>query len=134
MDNPKKRFKTWQIVALVLIVLGVIGAVSGGNSSETKSTSSSGSSGSSATATVEADLGTRMACKHWRINLANASIETREQQVANAQKVNKYASISTNPAIVSSARAMTVAFLNMDSDLYLSYATTFGNTCVAMGQ
>ena len=128
--NPKWRPKTWQIVVLSILLAGAVGMIVDSGSTDTKSNSSS----SSSSATATADLGTRMACEHWRINLANASVETREQQVANAQKVNKYASISTNPAIVSSARAMTEAFLNMDSELYLSYATTFGNACVAMGQ
>jgi hypothetical protein len=60
-------------------------------------------------------------------------VETRAQQIEGAQKVNEYASISTNPTIVSSARAMTEAFINQDSEMYLSYGTIFGDTCVAMG-
>jgi hypothetical protein len=75
-----------------------------------------------------------MACEHWRINLANASVETLDEQIKHAQEVNKYASVSTNPEIVSNARAMTEAYINQDSEAYLTYATAFGNLCTAAGE
>lgn len=90
-------------------------------------------SGSSASTDERADLGTRMACERWRENLANASVETREQQIAGAQKVNEYARISTNPEIVSNARSMTEAFLVQDSEAYFAFGTAFGNACTADG-
>jgi hypothetical protein len=80
------------------------------------------------------DSATHMACEHWRINLSNASVETLDQQIAGAQKVNYYASVSEIPEIVSNARAMTEAFINQDSEAYLQYATAFGNACQAVGE
>ena len=74
-----------------------------------------------------------MACEHWRTNLSNYSIETREQQVEGMQKVNKYASVSSMPGIASNARLMTEAFLIQDADAYGIYGTAFGEACIAAG-
>ena len=95
---------------------------------------SSTSSSSSVADKPRVDSGTHMACEHWRINLSNASVETLDQQIAGAQKVNYYASVSDIPEIVSNARAMTEAFINQDSEAYLQYATAFGNACQAVGE
>ena len=127
--KPKRKLKAWQITLLVILVLYIIGNLSGTNSS----TNSSSTSTTTASA-PKVDVGTRMACEHWRINLSNASVETPEQQIAGAQKVWKYASVSTNPEIVSSAKAMTEAMINQDSAAYLEYGSAFGSACVAVGQ
>lgn len=134
MTNPeeiepsKQRIFSWKVVLGVIVILVLIGQFSGG----TKSNDSASST--STTSTKSADVGTHMACEHWRINLANASVETRAQQVANAQQVNRYASVSSNPEIVSNARAMTEAFLLQDGEAYLKYATAFGSACEAVGE
>lgn len=139
MTNPesaepeKAKIFNWKVVLAILFVLFLIGQFSGGTKSSDSDNSSSSSSSSSSTA-QKADVGTRMACEHWRINLRNASVETREQQVANAQKVNRYASVSENPDIVNNARTMTEAFLAQDGEAYLAAGTAFGNACTAAGQ
>ena len=127
--KPKRKLKKWQITLLVILVLYVIGSLSGNNSS-----SNSSSTSTTTASAPKVDVGTRMACEHWRINLSNASVETTEQQIAGAQKVWKYASVSTNPEIVSSAKAMTEAMINQDSAAYLEYGSAFGSACVAVGQ
>lgn len=129
-EPEKAKIFNWKVVLGILFVLFLIGQFSGG----TKSNDSGSSSSSSTTTAQKADVGTRMACEHWRINLRNAAVETREQQVANAQKVNRYASVSENPDIVSAARAMTEAFLVQDGEAYLAAGTAFGNACTAAGQ
>jgi hypothetical protein len=127
--TPKRPAK-WQWVLMALLALVVIGQLFGGNS-KTTSTSSTTTSTSSI---QKADTGTHMACEHWRINLANASVETLAEQIKHAQEVNKYASVSSNPEIVSNARSMTEAYINQDSEAYLTYATAFGNLCKAAGE
>jgi hypothetical protein len=123
----KPRFPKWQIVIIIIVVLGIFNAFTGGS----KGTSSPSSSSSSS---QRVDSGTHMACEHWRINLGNASVETLDEQIKNAQQVNKYASVSTIPEIVSNARAMTEAFLKQDSEAYLTYGTAFGSACQAVGE
>jgi hypothetical protein len=127
-SKPKRKLKKWQIVSLVIIILFVIGSI-GGNKS-----SSNNSSNSTTASAPKADTGTHMACEHWRINLSNSSVETTVQQIAGAQKVWKYASVSEIPEIVTNAKAMTEAMINQDAQAYLTYATAFGNACVAVGE
>ena len=126
----QKRFKKWQWVLMIFVVLAVLGQLFGSNSN-TASTSSTTTTTSSV---QRADTGTHMACEHWRINLANASVETLAEQIKHAQEVNKYASVSSNPEIVSNARSMTEAYINQDSEAYLTYATASGNLCRAAGE
>lgn len=125
---PKKNIKKWQIAVIVVFVLFIIGQFTGSKSTPTPS------SPTTTTKVQRADTGTHMACEHWRINLSNSTVETLEQQIAGAQKVNYYASVSTNPVIVSNAKAMTEAFIQQDSEAYLKYATAFGSACVAAGE
>ena len=135
MTNPeevepeKKKILSWKVVLGIVVILVLIGQFSGG----TKSNDSSNSSKTS-TSSQRVDSGTHMACEHWRINLQNALVETRAQQVANAQKVYQYARVSTIPEIVSNARLMTEAFLIEDGEAYLTYATAFGSACEAVGE
>lgn len=127
-SKPKRKLKKWQITLIVIFALFVIGSIGGGNSS---------SNNSSTTTTASAprvDSGTHMACEHWRINLSNASVETTAQQIAGAQKVWKYASVSEIPEIVINAKAMTAAMISQDSEAYMKYGTAFGNACVAVGE
>jgi len=126
--KPKPKLKRWQIFLLVILVLFVIGSLSGNKSSTTSSSTSTTASA------PKADTGTHMACEHWRINLSNASVETTAQQIAGAQKVWKYASVSTIPEIVSNAKGMTEAMINQDSQAYLTYGTAFGNACQLAGE
>lgn len=125
--KPKRKLKKWQITLIVIFVLLVIAMNSGG-------TSSNNSSSTTTASAPRVDGGTQMACEHWRINLSNASVETTAQQIAGAQKVWKYASVSEIPEIVTYAKAMTEAMINQDSQAYLKYATAFGNACVAVGE
>jgi hypothetical protein len=125
--KPKRKLKFWQIVVLTFFILFVIAMNSGG-------TSSNNSSSTTTASAPRVDSGTHMACEHWRINLSNASVETTAQQIAGAQKVWKYASVSEIPEIVTNAKAMTAAMINQDSQAYLTYATAFGNACVAVGE
>lgn len=127
--HPKRKLSRLQFTILVILALMLIGSLSSGNEK-----SSSGTSTSSSVSSQNSDVGTRMACKHWRINLSNASVETIDQKIEGAQKVWKYASVSTIPEIVSSARGMTEAMINQDAEAYLSYGTAFGNACNAAGQ
>ena len=127
--KPKRKLSRLQFTLLVILFLIVIGSLSGGNE-----TSTNNSSTSSTASAPDSDVGTRMACKHWRINLSNASVETTDQQIAGAQKVWKYASVSTNSEIVSSAKGMTEAMINQDSEAYLAYGTAFGTACQQAGQ
>jgi hypothetical protein len=130
VEPAKKGIATWKLVLGSLLFLAVIGVFSGGSNSSDSSNSTTSTSSSS----ERVDSGTHMACEHWRINLRNASVETRAQQVENAQKVNRYASVSSIPEIVSNARAMTEAFLIEDGEAYLKYATAFGSACEAVGE
>ncbi len=125
--KPKRKLKRWQITLLVILVLYVIGSV-GGNKSSTNSSSTTTASA------PKADTGTHMACEHWRINLSNASVETTAQQIAGAQKVNQYASVSTNPTIVEYGRKMTEDMLNGDAQAYLADGTIFGTACQQAGE
>jgi len=75
-----------------------------------------------------------MACEHWQINLHNASVETLAQQIAGAQKVNQYASVSTNATIVEYGRKMAEDMINQDSEAYLADGTVFGTACQSAGQ
>jgi hypothetical protein len=129
VEPEKKKILSWKVVLGIVVILVLIGQFSGGTKSNDSSNSSTTSS-----STQRVDSGTHMACEHWRINLQNASVETRAQQVANAQKVNRYASVSSIPEIVSNARAMTEAFLIEDGESYLTYATAFGSACEAVGE
>jgi hypothetical protein len=129
VEPEKKKILSWKVVLGIVVILVLIGQFSGGTKSNDSSNSSTTSS-----STQRVDSGTHMACEHWRINLQNASVETRAQQVANAQKVNRYASVSSIPEIVSNARAMTEAFLIEDGESYLKYATAFGSACEAVGE
>ena len=124
-----QKVLSWKVVLGVVVSLVLIGQFSGGTNSNDSSNSSTTSP-----STQRVDSGTHMACEHWRINLQNASVETRAQQVENAQKVNRYASVSTIPEIMSNARAMTEAFLIEDGESYLKYATAFGSACEAVGE
>jgi hypothetical protein len=130
VEPVKKGIAKWKFILGGFLLLMIIGFFSGGSDSS----DSNSSTPSAATTSQKADLGTRMACEHWRINLRNAAVETLEQQVTHAQKVNEYASISTIPEIVSNARLMTEAFITQDSEAYLTYGTAFGNACSAAGQ
>jgi hypothetical protein len=129
VEPEKKKILSWKVVLGIVVILVLIGQFSGGTKSNDSSNSSTTSS-----STQRVDSGTHMACEHWRINLRNASVETRAQQVENAQKVNRYASVSSIPEIVSNARAMTEAFLIEDGEAYLKYATAFGSACEAVGE
>ena len=124
--KPKRKLKRWQFTLLIILALLVIGSI-GGNESSTN-----GSSSTTASA-PKADLGTRAACERWRENLSNASVETRAQQIEGAQKVNREASISTNPTIVEYGRKMTEAMLDNDAEAYLAYGTIFGQACITAG-
>ena len=119
--HPKRKLKFSHIVIIAFFILVVVAMNSGGSSSTTASA-------------PKVDVGTSMACEHWRINLSNASVETTAQQIAGAQKVWGYAKVSEIPEIVSNAKAMTEAMISQDSQAYLKYATAFGNACVAAGQ
>lgn len=126
--KPKRKIKRWQIILIASILIYMVGnAVSKNASFNTSSSTTSASA-------PKVDSGTHMACEHWRINLSNASVETTAQQIAGAQKVWKYASVSEIPEIVTNAKAMTAAMINQDSQAYLTYATAFGNACVAVGE
>lgn len=127
VEPEKKKILSWKVVLGIVVILVMIGQFSGGRKSNDSTTTST-------TSTKRVDSGTHMACEHWRINLQNASVETRAQQVENAQKVNRYASVSSIPEIVSNARAMTEAFLIEDGEAYLKYATAFGSACEAVGE
>jgi flagellar basal body-associated protein FliL len=120
--HPKRKLKFSHIVIIALFILVVVAMNSGGSSTTTTASA------------PKVDSGTHMACEHWRINLSNASVETTDQQIAGAQKVWKYASVSEIPEIVTNAKAMTAAMINQDSQAYLKYATAFGNACVAVGE
>jgi hypothetical protein len=131
--TPKKAsLFSWKVILGILLILVIIGQFTGGTKSNNSSSSTTSTSSSSST--QKADTGTHMACEHWRINLANASVETLSEQIKHAQEVNKYASVSSNPEIVSTARSMTEAYINQDSQAYLTYATAFGNLCKAAGE
>jgi len=130
VETEKKRILSWKVILGIVVILILIGQFSGG----TKSKDLNSSPTTSTSSTQRVDSGTHMACEHWRINLRNASVETRAQQVENAQKVNRYASVSSIPEIVSNARAMTEAFLIEDGEAYLKYATAFGSACEAVGE
>ena len=127
--KPKlSRFQFTSLLVLAVLALMIIGSFTDNNSSTTSSSTSSTASA------PDSDVGTRMACKHWRINLSNASVETTAQQIEGAQKVWKYASVSTNSEIVSSAKGMTEAMISQDSEAYLLYGTAFGTACQQAGQ
>jgi hypothetical protein len=96
--------------------------------------SSGSSSSSSAPSKPAVDVGTHMACEHWRLNLHDADVMTDAQIIAGAQKVNDYASVSEISAIVTNAHAMTVALLNRDTQGYLKYGSAFGDACTAVGE
>lgn len=130
VEPAKKGIATWKLVLGSLLFLAAIGVFSSGSNSSDSSSSTTSTSSS----TQRVDSGTHMACEHWRINLANMPVETRAQQVENAQKVNRYASVSSIPEIVSNAWAMTKAFLIEDGESYLTYATAFGTACEAVGE
>lgn len=132
IEPKKQRLITWKVALGILFILALI--VSQFTGSKSGSTSSSSSATTSSSSGQRADSGTHMACEHWRINLSNYSVETLAEQTKGAQQVNKYASVSTIPAIVSNARLMTEAFLQQDSESYNTYATAFGEACVAAGE
>ena len=123
--TPKVKLKKWQIVVLILVALAVIGSLSGGSSSTSSSSTSS---------TPKADIGTEMACSHWRSNLAEASTQTAEQQIAGAQQVYKYSRTSENPTIVEYGKKMAEDMVAGDAQAYLADGTAFGNACIAAGQ
>jgi hypothetical protein len=131
-EPKKQRLITWKVALGFLFVLVLLVSQFTGSKSGTSSASSSSSSASSSG--QRADTGTHMACEHWRINLSNYSVETLAEQTKGAQQVNKYASVSTIPAIVSNARLMTEAFLQQDAESYNTYATAFGEACIAAGE
>jgi len=124
--KPKRKLKKWQITIIVIFVLYVIGSFVG------NSNSSNGYS-SSATAT-KADSATHLACEHWRNDLANASIQTPQEQRANAKKVYEYSSVSQNPMIVKFGREMLEAMTSGDAQAYLAAGTGFGVTCQQVGE
>ena len=125
-SKPKLKLKRWHIVVGILVLM-LIGSLSGNKSSTNSSSTTTASA-------PKVDTGTYMACEHWRINLSNASVETTAQQIAGAQQVWKYASVSEIPAIVSNAKAMTEAMITQDAQGYLKYASAFGDACIAAGQ
>jgi hypothetical protein len=133
-EIPKKqKLLTWKVILGFFVILIILGLFAGGTKSN-DATPSDTSTNSTPAATKSADVGTHMACEHWRINLSNASVETTAQQIAGAQKVNEYASVSEIPEIVSSARSMTEALINQDAEAYLKYGTAFGTACQAAGE
>ena len=126
--EPKKNgLFTWKSILGILFIVYLVIYFAGG-------TKSSDSTTSTTTTSQSADLGTRMACEHWQTNLHNASVETMAQQIAGAQKVNQYASISTNPTIVEYGRKMAEDMINQDSEAYLADGTIFGTACQSAGQ
>jgi len=126
--KPKRKLKRWQKILIASILIYMIGAQVANNSSTNSSSTSTTASA------PKADTGTHMACEHWRINLSNASVETTAQQIAGAQKVNLYASVSTNPTIVEYGRKMTEDMLNGDAQAYLADGTIFGTACQQAGE
>jgi hypothetical protein len=125
--KPKRKLKKWQITLLVILVLYVVGSFSSSNSNN--------STGYTSTATAtKTDSATHLACEHWRNDLANASIQTPEEQRANAKKVNQYASVSKNPMIVQFGRQMLEAMTSGDAQAYLAAGTGFGIECQQVGE
>jgi hypothetical protein len=127
-SKPKRKsLKRWQIILLIIFVLFLIGSFSGG-----KPNSIDGPSPTTISEPKD-DLGAKVACRKWRENLSNASVQTYGQQVAGAQDVNEAASISNIPEIVSYGKLMTEAMINQDAEAYFEYGTAFGTACQQAG-